>query len=165
MKYKASMDRTCKIITWCCIIVFIALGQMNVRELINANGDTTIILVHAFILLQFVLILGLAWIYAPQYYILDTTDIIIHRAVGDVKIKLADIKETHIMEEQEMKGITRTFGVGGLFGYYGRFHVPKIGAVRFYATQNKNRILLTTADGKKILLTPDDMGMFEVIKR
>lgn len=58
----------------------------------------------------------------------------------------------------------RTFGVGGLLGYFGKFYTPQIGHMTFYATQRTNRILIVDKQGKKFLLTPDDISLIEKIK-
>ena len=53
-------------------------------------------------------------------------------------------------------GLTiRTFGVGGLFGYFGKFFNSKIGRLTMYGTRRNNTVLIET-DNKKIILTPDD---------
>jgi hypothetical protein len=62
-----------------------------------------------------------------------------------------------------MRGTIRTFGVGGLFGYFGKFHTPNIGHITFYATQRVNKVLIVTKQGKKIILTPDDIGLIQNI--
>jgi hypothetical protein len=68
------------------------------------------------------------------------------------------------LADNEAKGTIRTFGVGGLFGYFGKFHTPGIGHSTFYATQRKNKILIVTSNDKKIVITPDDNSLAEKLK-
>lgn len=57
----------------------------------------------------------------------------------------------------------RTFGVGGLFGNYGKFYTQGLGNITMYGTQNKNFILIKT-ENKKILITPDDLRIIDHLK-
>jgi hypothetical protein len=51
MEYKASLDTLAKIITIGVVILFIVIGLQSVKALLVAKGDSTIILMHAGILL------------------------------------------------------------------------------------------------------------------
>lgn len=165
MQYKASLDTLAKIITAGVVILFVAVGQDSAKELIHANGDTTVIITESGLLLLFILVFVGCWFYAPQSYTIDNTNLIINRKAGNIIIKRADIAHVRAMDNSEMKWALRTFGVSGLFGYYGKFYAPKIGSITMYATQRKNRILILTKQGQKIIITPDDTGMIEKLKQ
>jgi len=165
MEYKASLDTLAKGITIGIFILLIAIGQKSVRALLVAQGDTTTILIHTGTLLLFVAILLGSWLYAPQSYTVDSNGLTISRPIGKVNIKLSDIKQVRTLADNETKGGIRTFGVGGLFGYFGKFHTPGIGHSTFYATQRKNRILLVTNNDKKIVITPDDISLVDKLKQ
>jgi hypothetical protein len=164
MEYKASLDTLAKGITIGIFILLIVIGQKSVRALLVAQGDTTTILIHAGTLLLFVAILLGCWLYAPKSYTLDSNELTINRPIGKVNIKLGDIKQVRTLADNEAKGTIRTFGVGGLFGYFGKFHTPGIGHSTFYATQRKNKILIVTSNDKKIVITPDDNSLAEKLK-
>ena len=161
MNYKASLDKLAKGITIGVFIILIAIGQKNARELLAAPNDTTTILIHAGTILLFVTILLISWLYAPKSYTFENNELSINRPIGKVKIKLADIKQVRKLDEKETEGTIRTFGVGGLFGYFGKFHIPKIGHSTFYSTQQKNKILIVTNNDKKIVITPDDITLVD----
>ena len=57
----------------------------------------------------------------------------------------------------------RTFGVGGLFGIYGKFYTNGLGNITVFGTQSKNYILIRT-NSQKIVITPDDIGIIEKIR-
>lgn len=78
---------------------------------------------------------------------------------GKVSIKLEDINQVRTLTDNEMQGTVRTFGVDGLFGYFGKYHTPGIGHTTFYATQQKNKILIVTNNDNKIVITPDDISL------
>lgn len=164
MEYKASLDTLAKGITIGIFILLIAIGQKSVRALLVAQGDTTTILIHSGTLLLFVAILLGSWLYAPQSYTVDSNDLTINRPIGKVSFKLSDIKQVRTLADNETKGTIRTFGVGGLFGYFGKFHTPGIGHSTFYATQRKNKILIISSNDKKIVITPDDNSLVEKLK-
>jgi hypothetical protein len=164
MEYKASLDTLAKGITIGIFILLIAIGQKSVRALLVAQGDTTTILIHTGTLLLFVAILLGSWLYAPQSYTVDSNDLTISRPIGKVSIKLSDIKQVRILADNETKGTIRTFGVGGLFGYFGKFYTPGIGHTTFYSTQRKNKILIVTNNDKKIVITPDDISLVDKLK-
>lgn len=164
MQYKASLDTLAKVMTLGVFILFIAIGQMSVRGLLSANGDMTLILVHSSVLLLFVAILLGCWLYAPQSYTVDSTDLTINRPISKVKIKRADISQVRTVANGEMSGSIRTFGNGGLFGFYGKYYNSKIGHMTLYTTQTKNRVLIITKQGRKIIISPDDTSIVEKLK-
>ena len=51
-------------------------------------------------------------------------------------------------------GSVRTFGVGGLFGYFGRFRSPRFGPYQLYATRRAPSVQLR-ARGGTYVLSPD----------
>src|SRR5262249_29856517 len=56
-----------------------------------------------------------------------------------------------------LAGALRTFGVGGLFGYYGAFWSPSLGSFSAYLTRRKSFVLVDTRAGR-MLLSPSDAG-------
>lgn len=164
MEYKVSLDTLAKIITIGAFILFIAIGQRSVRAILVAEGNTTTILIHSGVLLFLVAIILGCWLYAPQSYTIDSTTFTINRPINNVKIKLADITQIRTVADSEITGLIRTFGNGGLFGYYGKYYNSIIGHMTLYTTQRKNMVLILTKQGKKIIITPDDIGIIERLK-
>ena len=164
MEYKASLDTFCKIITVVTTIIFIAIGQRSVREIIAANGELMPILVHGGILLLFVGFLVGGYLYSTNSYSVTNDEFIIHRPIGDRVIKLSEIAEIRPVDEAEFSGTIRTFGNGGFFGYYGKYYNSKIGNMTWYVTQKRNRVLVQIKQGDKIIISPDDIGLVEKVK-
>lgn len=164
MEYKASLDPLAKGITIGILLLLIVIGQQSVKALLLANGDITTIFIHSGMLLLFIAILSGSWIYAPQSYSVSSVDLTINRPIGNVNIKISDIKQVRTLADNETQGTIRTFGVGGLFGYFGKFHIPGVGNSTFYATQRKNKILIVTNNDKKIIITPDDISLVHKLK-
>jgi len=164
MEYKASLDLLAKVLTGATFILFSILGYRSIKALAMSHGDTTTILTHSGILILFLSIFLGSYLYAPQKYILSKDELIITRPIKERKIKFSDIEEIKIIADIEMKGISRTFGVGGLFGYYGKYYNSEFGHMIFYTTQRKNNILIRTKQGKIIIITPDDITIIQKIK-
>lgn len=84
--------------------------------------------------------------------------------VSGGKRKGETINEMTTLSAREIGTMIRTFGNGGLFGYYGKFHSSKLGSMTLYATQSKNRILIKTIHGSQIMITPDDLSLVEALQ-
>ena len=164
MDYRASLDTIGKIITAGVLIIFIAIGQKNVSAIISSNGDIKTTLIHGGILLLFVLTVVVSYLYSTNRYSVTGDTLVIHRPIGNRVIKLADIREIRFIDPAEFSGTIRTFGNGGLFGYYGKFYNAKIGSMTWYVTQKKNRILLRTQQGDKIVISPNDISLLDRVR-
>ncbi len=164
MDYKASLDTLAKVMSGGVFVLFLGIGLMSVNAIRDAAGDKTAILIHGGVLLLFVAILLGSWLFAPQSYTLDTTSLSINRPIGKVIINRSSIKEVRLIGDGELKSTIRTFGNGGLFGYYGKYYNSTIGHMTWYLTQSKNRILIVTNEGKKIVISPDDAGLLNSLK-
>ncbi|WP_316799608.1 PH domain-containing protein [Pedobacter frigidisoli] len=164
MEYKALLDTFGKVITAGGLIVFIAIGQKNVSAIISSNGDVKTTLIHGGVLLLFVLTVIGSYLYSTRKYSVTGDTLVIHRLMGNRVIKLADITEIRFIDSTDFSGTIRTFGNGGLFGYYGKFYNTKIGSMTWYVTQKKNRILLRTQQGDKIIISPNDMSLLDRLK-
>ncbi|EAZ82493.1 PH domain-containing protein [Algoriphagus machipongonensis] len=165
MDYKASLDFLAKAITLGVIALFAYIGYRSYNSIEAASGDQTTLFINIGVLVLLIGILIGTWVFAPRRYTIGEGKLTIHRLMDKVEISLSDIKSMRVLNEEETKGTIRTFGVGGLFGYYGRFYIPGIGKVTFYATQRKNKVLLVTKSEKQIIITPDDLGLFQQLER
>lgn len=95
------------------------------------------------------------FLFRPLTYVLTADKLVIHRLFSDITISRRDIVTAREVNKGDMGLTIRTFGVGGLFGYFGNFSNTKIGRLTMYATRRNNTVLIETGN-KKIILTPDD---------
>ncbi|GIV34245.1 MAG: hypothetical protein KatS3mg031_1780 [Chitinophagales bacterium] len=163
MTFKASLDSTAKMITAGVIILFLVLVWISITSLIQAKGEPLALLIHGGTIAGVIAILVGSWLFAPQSYVLAENELVINRPVRKVHIPLSNIIQIRKLHDREGKWPIRTFGVGGLFGYFGKYYLPSIGHATFYATQRKNKILIITNQNKKIIITPDDSSLEEKI--
>jgi amino acid transporter len=164
MEYKASLDTVAKIVTAVTVILFFVIGYRSIKVLMLLQSNKTSMLIYGGLLLLFVVIIIGCFLFSPQYYKVDNNYLTIVRPVKNKTLKLNDIDNIRPLEKDEMNGAIRTFGVGGLFGYFGKYYYPKIGNMTFYATQKRNRILIETRQGQNFIITPDDQSIIENIK-
>jgi hypothetical protein len=145
-----SLDRLAKGITIGVIILFSAIigGQLIPSYGLDPIGSTLLIGLLVGICLFCVL-------FRPLNYVLTGDNLVIHRLFNDITIKRQDILTVREISNKDMGLTVRTFGVGGLFGYFGRFYNSKIGRLTMYGTRRNNTVLIET-DNKKIILTPDN---------
>lgn len=145
MKYKASLDKTAIIIT---ILVSLLFGALIIFNFI---------LPLAILLLIVYLI---CWHLKPLSYEIMAEEIIIRRLIKSVHINRTDIENLTLIDKDKLSGTIRTFGVGGLFGWYGKFSNNELGDMSWYLTRRDKPILIISKTGKKVLISPDDAEAF-----
>ena len=150
MTFKTSLDGLAKGITISVIIVFslIIVGQLVPSYGVDPVGSV-------FLSGVLVAICLFCALFSPMSYELTNESLIIHRLFSDITIKRKDILTVREVSKSDMLLTARIFGVGGLFGYFGRYSNHKIGKLNMYATRRNNTVLVETGN-KKIILTPDD---------
>ena len=155
MTYETSLDNLAKGITIGVTILFAAIiiGQYSI--ITDAGQPNPIYTTVVLLLIYFI-----AFAFRPINYNLTPDELIIHRLFADVKIDRNQIKSVELLDKDKIGWAIRTFGVGGLFGYYGRFANRKLGSMTWYATRKDRTVLVQTIDNKKIILTPNDPNRF-----
>lgn len=155
MEFKTSLDKLAKVVTTVITILFTAIIFLQLI-FIQDFGNTSSIITITILLISYLI----AFIFRPISYIILDKLLVIHRPLLDLKIALNEIENIVVLDSQELKRTIRTFGVGGLWGYWGSFANSRIGAMKWYATRMSNAVLITTGNNKKIVLTPDDPELF-----
>jgi hypothetical protein len=155
MVFKTSLDNLAKCITIGVTILFavIIFGQYAI---IKDAGRADPIYTTVGCLVIYLL----AFAFRPIDYIITADRLIIHRPLSDVKIDRSQITSVELVDSGQTGWTIRTFGVGGLFGYYGKFANRKLGSMTWYATRRDRAVLILTVDNRKIILTPNDPARF-----
>jgi Bacterial PH domain len=112
-----------------------------------------------FLILFLTLIYLCCILFRPMSYKLTADSLIIHRLFNDIVLNRKDILIVREVARADMRLTIRTFGVGGLFGYFGKFSNATIGKMTLYATRRDKTVLVETSD-KKLILTPDNPAEF-----
>jgi len=111
-------------------------------------------------------ILCVSVLFSPGCFYVTDDSVIVKRPGPDVVIRISDIEEIRRIRLREFGFCIRTFGVGGFFGYYGKFYSFRIGRFNAYATNPKSLVLIICNDGKKYVLSPEGVDEFvEMVKQ
>jgi len=155
MTYKTSLDNLAKGVTIGVTLLFalIIFGQFSIFK--DAGRAIPICTTVVLLLIYFI-----AFAFRPISYQVSADKLAIHRLFWDVKINRDQIKSVELLDKEKISWSVRTFGVGGLFGYYGKFANKKIGSMTWYATRKDRTVLVKTMDNRKIILTPDEPEEF-----
>ncbi len=152
MEFKATMDTSTKLITALVILILIVVMTIPFISIPKSIGTLSPILTALIPLIIFTIPI----LYKPINYSIESRNIIIHRFINQVVILKSKIESVEQIEKETLKGTIRSFGVGGLFGYFGKFYHNKFGIMTWYATRRNNYVLIITSSSKKIILTPDN---------
>jgi len=96
----------------------------------------------------------IAVIYAPTVYRVTPNAVLLDRFMGPVKIKRSEIDSVEEVDTQYLSHSLRTWGSGGMFGYYGYFWSKKNGSFFAMSKSRKNLVLIKTKAGKKFIVSP-----------
>ncbi|WP_143306716.1 PH domain-containing protein [Chitinophaga vietnamensis] len=153
MRYAATMDNTCKLITNIIIMLVLAIAVRQITDISHTAVTTTILL---FVLIPAVL---LSWGFSPKYYLLTDDAIIMKGRLHSINIPLADVLRLRSIDEEELGKSIRLFGSGGLFGYLGSYQSSEIGRYKRWCTNMQSLVLIESQDAKWVI-SPSDPGDF-----
>ena len=156
MKFAASLDGLAKGITLGVNLLFLFIAAFPYLFLQASERGEEAIFIPIFL---FIIDLGV-FIFRPISYIITDQEIIVNRLWKDVIINRKDIQNVEILDNDFSKRTIRTFGVGGMWGYFGKFIHDIIGTTTWYVTRRDKMVLLRLVDGKRMVLSPDDLEGF-----
>lgn len=160
-QYKASMDRTSKIIT---ILVPLLLLPTVFKPVFKTNSFEILDMTHpspTYVLpFGFILILLITFGFSPKGYAIEDRQLIIFRPFHRKFYSTTDLITVSIVDKKDMPRSIRVFGVGGLFGYYGLFRNSRYGTMVYYATRRDQFVVIERTNERTIVLTPDDPHSF-----
>lgn len=96
----------------------------------------------------------ICYFFSVSGYSLQGDQLVVHRIGWAIRFPLADVTEITV-NPHAMMGSIRVFGIGGVFGYIGRFHNSVVGDYKAYVTQ-PNLALIVGLGAHTIVITPDD---------
>ena len=155
MIYKATLDKTAKLLTIGITILFIgiAIGPKLFSK--SENSEIPIVLIIILFLTY-----GISYGFSPKSYIINENSVVINRLFKNVIVNRSQIKNVLKLENGKLSWSIRIFASGGFFGYFGRFWNKEFGNMTWYATRRDHAIMLITKSNQKIILTPDETDRF-----
>jgi hypothetical protein len=154
MIYKATLDNLAKGVTIVISVLFPVI--IGIQFFYNSLGNV----IPIYTAVGLALIYFITYVFRPINYQILADKLVIHRTISDVKIERSEIKSVELLEKEMLNSTIRVFGVGGLFGYYGKFTNSKMGMMTWYATRRDKAVMVITISGKKIIITPDEPVKF-----
>lgn len=136
--------------------VIILLGALSVVFLVKVPAP------HNFIFIfLFVLIVIISYLWSPKRYLFEGSKLVIEKIAGRrIVIPLDEIQACVTIPDLGKLRVSRTFGNGGLFGFYGLFSTAEYGDINCQLTSMKNLIIIKTKRGN-FALSPLDVSQFE----
>jgi hypothetical protein len=100
----------------------------------------------------------LAALFTVRGYSVVDGQLLVHRLGWATKFDLAALSSAEVNPGATL-GSVRALGIGGLFGFVGRFRNETLGLYRAYATDDQNTVVLDVG-GQKVVVTPEDPEQF-----
>lgn len=97
-----------------------------------------------------------SYFFSPRYYNITDQNLIIHRFLGNTSLNRASIISAEMIESIK---VSRNFGSGGLWGYWGSFSLQDKRIAFLYCTTLRNIVLIQTKD-KTIIISPENPQQF-----
>ncbi|MBF8456209.1 hypothetical protein IV494_03350 [Kaistella sp. G5-32] len=112
----------------------------------------TVISIFSLVIMYGVVLISYAFV--PKKILITDSQILIKNLYGTITI---DLNEIYSISKVEKTGFNlRTFGVGGLFGYFGYFNGKDV----WYVTNIHKKIKITLKSGKVYMLSPENPDDF-----
>jgi hypothetical protein len=106
-------------------------------------------------------IILLSYLMSPKKYSLHGGTLVIHKVIGKkISIPLEDVLAYTVVPNFAKLRVSRTFGNGGLFGYYGLFSTAEYGTISCQLRNLKDVIIIKTTHGA-FALSPEQGSIFE----
>lgn len=159
MQFAAPWSSKLKLLT--AVFTAILLG-VPVVVLLEADGPTALEVVLA-VGVPLAILVGAAAFMIRGYSVRDGA-VWVHRLGWATRIPLGAVRSAEVRPGATV-GSLRTFGIGGLFGFSGRFRNDVLGAYRAYVTDGAREVVLET-EGEPVVLSPDRPAAFvEAIRK
>jgi hypothetical protein len=103
-------------------------------------------------------IVGLTALFSVRGYTVRPRELLVRRLGWSTRIPLAGLESARA-EPNATLGSIRVFGIGGAFGFIGRFRSANLGSYRAYVTDPAYCVVLELGD-ETIVVTPDSPVRF-----
>ncbi len=165
-EFSTSLDLTTKILTLVAVGLLLGGAGISVwylRQPMPGSSELTRIVLGGSTLVITAVLAG-TWVFRVVGYSINGESLIIRRPIGNRKFSLTEIQDVIIPPTKTIRWSFRAFGNGGLFGFTGYYSNATFGMMRWYATRTNNHIVIVFKDNRKVVVTPDDMGMASDIR-
>ena len=117
----------------------------------DAGGLRVLLVLLAFLLAPCLAVLAF---FAPRGYEVNADAIVVRRLVGNVVIPRGGVREIRRIRSREIGPALRLFACGGFCGWFGLFYSRQVGRFWAYTGNQADTVLITQANGTKIVISP-----------
>jgi hypothetical protein len=161
--YGASLDRTALVVT----ITVIALTSTSIVALVVAarnRGPFTRVILLSSAAIVFLALVG-TFLLRPRSYTVSDNGVSVERTMSPVRLSAGNLVRVEQIPPKSLGSTVRTFGSGGLFGYFGYFDSSGRGKLKMYATRRDTLVGLYSSDGLIVISPNDPVAFVEDAKR
>lgn len=131
------------------LAILVIFGITQVEDI--GSGSSILFVLVAVVMPVLLLVASACWMI--RGFAVDGDMLVIPRLGWQSKLDLKKLESVEV-DPEAMDKSQRTFGVGGLFCFCGRFRNTKLGAYRAYATDPKRSVVLKFRD-QTVVVSPD----------
>lgn len=95
---------------------------------------------------------------SPKNYFITESHLVISAPSKKIVVPLSSLREVRRLDKKELKGTVRMKGIGGLFGFTGKFYSKNLGSFEGYFT-NQNNLVMVRCE-KTYIISPDNPSLF-----
>ena len=160
LTFPSSMDKGTKLKTGFVLLIFaIVIGAL----LFSSLEDTDFIIVPIFVLLIYIAIICYGIYETPVLYTISNDTFSIVSRWNKIHIPLIEIQDARAFESEDKKGLKRNLGASGVLGNFGSYSSSLHKNLTIYTSRDSNWVLINKKNGKKIVISPDDLGMVQIL--
>ncbi len=151
MLFKTTLDGRVKFITTAIIILSLFVSFIIIFSGVSVSVKAIVIFfLWSLIIFSFLL--------SPHGYLLDEENLTILTKIKKFRIPISSIKALRKMEKNELFGMIRVLGIGGLFGFIGIFYSRNLGFIFSFVTNYNNLIFIKSS--MTFLISPEERDLF-----
>lgn len=151
MKKKVHKSRTVVVMT---VVILLLLAAADIWLLLLLAVHTVPYALCAVLVGVITVAVAASYGYAPRFVELTATELVLHRGIGRKAICYADMCR---IEPYARKGLpVRVCGIGGVFGFIGRYSNTEYGSYFSYVGDYSQAFFVVLKDGKRYLLSCED---------
>jgi len=158
--FETTLDKYTLKVTYIVILVVSVLIVLSIifaiLEILTTRYTIALIIVTGILSVS----VTVAYLFKPDGYVLLDNELLIKRKINIKHIPFDKIDEIKLLNKEETKSLFRIVGIGGVFGWVGKFWNKKLGFLNLYASKAYDLVLIKTSDSKKILISPEEKERF-----
>ena len=157
---KSSMDIKTKMKT---VFVFLFMAFMTGFLYMKSDSQKGLLVFAVSLWLIYVIALIFGIYKTPISYKVINNDLLIISRFSQITINIREIRNLRIFDAKDRKGLIRLFGAEGVLGNIGYYSSIRNDKMIILTSRDTNWTLIHKKDNKKIVISPDDLGLINIV--